>query len=251
MRVIRPNALNPTERRRARILALSMLAAGVLALEVAMLAPPVAATTGLLGASSALGIGVGSAWLVRAVRSNRGRNLGITVVDLLAPVFDDSYTLLVAPRLPVRDAARLDAVLVGPAGVRVITARDWEGRYRVRGRLWEFDARGAGGFIRCRTNPSFDAVAMAEGFTRWAAGVGLGELPTQPAVAFPLRRSTVVLEEPADEIVTTDNAPWWANTIGRVRRLDPVAGGRLIQAILDAADREAGRAPRAAMNRAA
>ena len=250
MRVIRPSALNPAERRRSRILALSMLAAGVLALEVAMLAPPGAATTGLLAASSALGIGVGSAWLVRAVRPNRTRDLGMALEELLTPVFDDTYTLLVAPRLPVRDAARLDGVLVGPAGVRVITARDWEGQYRVRGRIWEFDARGARGWVRCRTNPSFEAVALDEGFTRWTRATGLGDLPIHPAVAFPLRRSSVVLEEPADEIVTADNAPWWANTIGRVRRLDPVAGGRVIRAVLDAADREAGRAPRGVADRA-
>ena len=246
MRVIRPSSLNPTERRRSRILALSMLAAGILALEVAVLAPPVATTTGLLAASSALGIGVGSAWLVRAVRPNRTRDLGVALAELLTPVFDDTYTLLVAPRLPVRDAARLDGVLVGPAGVRVITTRDWEGHYRVRGRVWEFDARGARGWIRCRTNPSFDAVALAEGFTRWSRGSGLGELPIEPAVVFPRSRSAIVLEEPSDEIVTADNAPWWANSIGRARRLDPAAGGRVIGAVLDAADREAGRARRGA-----
>lgn len=250
MRVIRPSALNPIQRRRARILALSMLAAGVLALEVAMLAPPVAATTGLLAASSAMGIGVGSAWLVRALRPNRTRDLGIATVDLLAPAFDDSYTLLVAPRLPVRDAARLDAVLVGPAGIRVITARDWEGRYRVRGRIWEFDGGAARGWIRCRTNPSFDAVALAEGFTRWASESRLGELPMQPAVAFPLRRSAVVLEEPADEVVSADNAPWWANSIGRVQRLDAAAAARVVQAILDAAEGETRRAPHGVTERA-
>ena len=251
MLVIRPSALNPTERRRARLLAYSMLAAGVLALQVAMLAPPQPATTGLLAASSALGIGVGAAWLLRAVRPNRSRDIGIALVNLLSPAFDDTYTLLVAPRLPVRDAARLDGVLVGPAGVRVLTARDWEGRYRVRGRVWEFDARGRRGWIRCRTNPSFDAVGLADGFTRWASGAGLGDLHVKPAVAFPLARSTVVLEEPADEVVTRDNAPWWANTIGRVRRLDASAGARVIQSIMDAADREVGRVPHRVPDRAA
>jgi hypothetical protein len=37
-------------------------------------------------------------------------------------------------------------------------------------------------------------------------------------------------------VVTTDNAPWWANTIGRVRRLDPATSGRVVQAVLDAAE---------------
>lgn len=251
MRVIRPSSLNPTERRRAVLLACSMLSAGIIALQVAMLAPPIPMTTGVLAASAALGIGIGSAWLLRAVRPNRTRRLGTALIELLGPAFDDTYTLLVAPRLPVRDAQRLDGVLVGPAGVRVLTARDWQGRYRVRGRVWEFDARGARGWIRCRTNPSFDAVGLADGFTRWASGADLGDLPVKPAVAFPLSRSSVVLEEPADEIVTGDNAPWWANTIGRVRRLDPAVGARVIQSILDAADREVGRAPRRIPDRVA
>lgn len=251
MRVIRPMALATNERRRALVLALSMLAVGILAglltFVVAAGSSPVA--IGLMGAAAALGLGVGSAWLVRAIHPDRTRSLTSALVELLAPTFDDSYTLVVAPRLPIRDAIRLDGILVGPAGVRLLTGRDWEGRYRVRGRGWEFDAHGRRGWIRCRTNPSFDAEALAEGFTRWATESGFRDLPVRGAVAFPHRHSRVVLEEPLDEVVTTDNAPWWANTIGRVRRLDPPTAARLLESILDAAEHDARTAPAVAVNR--
>lgn len=239
MRVIRPSLLDGVARRRALVLAGSMLAVGVLAAQLAIVLDAPIGPTGLMGIVAAFGLGIGVAWLVRALRPDRTRAMGTALVELLRPAFDDAYTLVVAPRLPVRGAGRLDGILVGPAGVRVLTARDWEGRYRVRGRVWEFDAHGRRGWIRCRTNPSYEAVDLGEGVARWAASLGIGGLPVRPAIVFPHARSRIVLEEPEDEIVTHDNAPWWANTIGRVRRLDPAVGARLVEAVLDAAERPA------------
>jgi hypothetical protein len=215
-----------------------MLAAGIAAGGLALVtsSPPV---TGLLAMVAALGLGIGLAWLLRVMRPSRSRSLAGSLADLLATTFDDSYTLLVSPRLPIRDTERLDGVLIGPGGVRILTARDWHGRYRVRGRVWEFDARGNRGWIRCRTNPSFDANALRSGFLRWAADRGFRDLPLQAAVAFPMARSRVVLEEPEDEVITADNAPWWANSIGRVRRLDEPAAGQLAAAVIDEAERQA------------
>lgn len=242
MRVIRPSALDPVGRRRSLLLSLSMLAAGVIAGQLTLVSAA-APATGIMAGAAALGLGVGSAWLARAVRPNRTRELAAALIGILTPAFDDTYTLLVAPRLPIRDAERLDGILVGPGGVRVITARNWEGRYRVRGRVWEFDARGRRGWIRCRTNPSFEAGKLAEGFTRWLGQEGFGELPIRPTIAFPLTRSRIQLEEPSDEVITSDNAPWWANTIGRVRRVDAAQATRLVEAVLDGAERAAGRGP--------
>ena len=238
MRVIRPSALGVAERRRAIGLAVAMLVTGGAASVLAALGA--GGGTVVFAAVGAVGLGIGSAWLVRVLRPNRTRQLGGALVDRLAEALDDSYTLVVAPRLPIRDSLRLDGVLLGPGGVRVLTIRGWEGRYRVRGKVWEFDA-GRRGWIRCRTNPSFEAVALAEGVARWAADRGFHDLPLRATIAFPLRRSRLVLEEPADEILTSDNAPWWANSIGRVRRLDPALGGQLLETILDASEIEAAR----------
>jgi hypothetical protein len=237
MRVIRPQALLPGSRRRATLLALSMLAAGILAVELAAVGADTTTGAAIMALTAALGIGVGAAWLLRALRPDRSRAMAEALTALLATAFDDTYTLVVAPPLPVRDAARLDGILVGPGGVRVLTARDWEGRYRVRGRAWEFDARGRRGWIRCRTNPTFDAVALADGVVRWAKEAGLPDVPVRPTVAFPRPHSRIVLEEPAEEVVTVENAPWWANAIGRVRRIDPATSARVLEAVLDAAER--------------
>lgn len=239
MRVIRPRSLSASERRRSLALAVAMLVTGLLAGAIILAGAVGAVVTGVLAAVAALGIGVGGAWLVRVMRPNRSREIAARLGDLLAPAFDDSYTLLLAPRLPIRDTERLDGILIGPGGVRIITARDWHGRYRVRGRTWEFDAGSGRGWIRCRTNPSFDAGGLASGFVRWATDLGFRDLPLQPAIAFPQQHSRVVLEEPADEVVTGDNAPWWANRIGRVRRLDEAVGLRLAAAIIDEAERHA------------
>lgn len=243
MRVIRPQALVPGARRRSILLAACMLAVGMLAIELASLGIGSATAAALMGGTAAIGLGVGSAWLLRAVRPDRSRAMAEALTSLLTDVFDDTYTLVVAPVLPVRDVARLDGILVGPAGVRVLTARDWEGRYRVRGRTWEFDAHGRRGWIRCRTNPTFDAVALCDGVVRWAKETGLPDVAIHPAVAFPRSHSRIVLEEPDGEVISTENAPWWANTIGRVRRIDPATSARVLEAVLDAAERAGGVRP--------
>lgn len=236
MRVIRPKALSATARRRPMLLAVSMVVTGVLAMELTLVMSTTTIGAGLGAATAAIALGIGAAWLIRILRPNRSRQLTGAMTTLLAETFDDSYALVVAPRLPIRDAGRLDGILVGPAGVRVITVRDWIGRYRVRGRIWEFDTHGRKGWIRCRTNPSWDANSMCEGVARWARAVGLPDMPIRPAVVFPRRHSQIVLEEPEDEIVTADNAPWWANSIGRVRRMDASEAARLVEALLDAAE---------------
>ena len=53
---------------------------------------------------------------------------------------------------------------------------------------------------------------------------------------FPYAHSRVILEDPQGEVVTADNAPWWANRIGRVRRLDPERVARIVEAVLDATE---------------
>jgi hypothetical protein len=236
MRVIRPSALSANARRRPLLLAGSMLATGLLAVELTLLASRSASGAAIGAAASAIALGIGAAWLVRILRPDRSRQLTGALVSLLEGTLNDDYALVVAPRLAVRDAGRLDGILVGPAGVRVLTVRDWVGHYRVRGRVWEFDTHGRKGWIRCRTNPSWDANALCDGVTRWARGAGLPDLPMRPAVVFPRAHSRIVLEEPEDEIVTADNAPWWANSIGRVRRMDPADAARVVEAVLDAAE---------------
>ncbi len=243
MRVIRPRSLSSSERRRSLAFGVVTLATGMLAGVMTLVGLADATLTGVLAVVASLGIGIGGAWLVRVLRPDRSREIVSRLGTLLAPAFADDYTLLLGPRLPIRDTERLDGILIGPGGVRIITARDWHGRFRVRGRTWEFEAGGHRGWIRCRTNPSFDAGGLAGGFARWAADHGFADLPLEPALAFPLSHSRVVLEEPEIEVVTSDNAPWWANRIGRVKRLDEAIGLRLATAIIEAAELQAIRKP--------
>jgi hypothetical protein len=238
MRVIRPRALSAPARRRPVLLAVSMVVTGLLAMELTVMASRTTTGAAIGAITSAVALGVGAAMLLRILQANPSRQMTEAMADLLGGTFDDSYALIVAPRLAVRDAARLHGILAGPAGVRVLTARDWVGRYRVRGRIWEFDTHGRKGWIRCRTNPSWDANTLRDGVARWAHEVGLPDLPMRPAVVFPRSHSQIVLEEPEDEIVTADNAPWWANSIGRVRRMDPAETARFVEAVLDAAEPE-------------
>lgn len=242
MRVIRPAALVHHRRRRQLLLASSMLATGILAAEVAVIGSgAMMGPTGLMAITAAIGLGIGCAWLARVVAPDRMRSATGLLESLLTPVFDDSYTLVLGPRLMIRDAVRLDGLLIGPGGVRALTVRDWVGRYRVRGRAWEFHGGRRRGWIRCRTNPSFEAVKLGEGVTRWATQAGMPNVPVRGAVAFPRRASRIVLEEPDDEIVTSENGPWWGNAIGRTRRLDPAVGATFLAAVLDAAETQMAR----------
>jgi len=235
MRLIRP-APRRDERRAAIARSLAMLAVGLVAIGLmAVLPGDRIGGLALLGIAAALGIGIGLAWLIRAL-SSEPRQLGDDLVRLLAPAFDDLYVLILSPRLP-GVPSDLAALLVGPAGVRALIVRRWRGRYRVRGRRWEYDTRSRRGWIPCRTNPSFDGDAVAEAVARWAGGaVDEASLPVAPAVAFPRPWSVIILEEPEGEIVTSDNAPWWAQSIGRVQKMDQQRVARFVQGVVDAVE---------------
>jgi hypothetical protein len=57
-------------------------------------------------------------------------------------------------------------------------------------------------------------------------------LPIEAAIAFPDRHSRIELtSDPVMEVVTIDNAPWWAKRVGRVRQLDGRSAGRLLEAL--------------------
>jgi len=241
-------------RTHALTVALGMLIVGFTALVlVALLPSNRVVAVALMGVSAALGIGVGTAMVWREARAARRRRneTGDDIARLLAPTLDDSYTLVLAPRLP-GVPGDLAALLVGPAGVRALIARRWRGRFRVRGRGWELDTRSRAGWIPTLTNPSFDADAVADAVGRWSrAAVDDPSVAVTPAIAFPRPHSTVVLEEPAGEIVTTDNAPWWAQSIGRVQRIDAQRAARFVEAVLSASEAEATGAARSAAPRVA
>jgi hypothetical protein len=241
-------------RTNALAVALGMLVVGGTAVVLMALIPANrVAAIAMLGLSAALGLGVGAAMIWREARSGRRwrKEVGEDIVRLLGPALDDSYTLVLAPRLP-GVPADLAALLVGPAGVRALIARRWRGRYRVRGRGWELDTQSRAGWIPTMTNPSFDADAVADAVTRWSrTAMDDPSVGITPAIAFPRPFSSVVLEEPAGEIVTTDNAPWWAQTIGRVQRLDAHRAARFIEAVLSASEAEATGAARSAAPRIA
>ncbi|MGZ6256543.1 MAG: hypothetical protein ACXWMB_05965 [Candidatus Limnocylindria bacterium] len=253
MRLIHPVFIRGM-RTNALAVALAMMVVGGTALVLMALLPSNRpAALALLGLSAALGFGVGGAmvWRERGAARRRRDEIGDDLARLLAPALDDSYTLVLAPRLP-GVPADLAALLVGPAGVRALVARRWRGQYRVRGRGWETDTRSRAGWIPTLTNPSFDADAVADAVARWTRGAvedpGIG---ITPAVAFPRPFSKVVLEEPIGEIVTTDNAPWWAHSIGRVQRIDAQRAARFVEAVLSASEAEAVRGSRSATPRVA
>ena len=138
-------------------------------------------------------------------------------------------------RAPIRGARELDGLLVGPAGIRVMTVRDWDGPLpRPRAAGGSSMPAGAA-WIPCRTNPSFDAVRLAEGVARWAERPWARDLP--------MRGGGLPAGALADRARGAGRGgrdgrqrPWWANAIGRCRRLDPSAGEAFVTAVLDAAD---------------
>ncbi len=243
MRLIHPAGArqNPDH---ALAVSLAMLLVGGTSLVLMGLLPPTrTGPIALMSLSAALALGVGSAMVARGVFDIRHRReeMGYDLGRLLAPAFDDSYVLVLAPRLP-EVSNDLTALLVGPSGVRAIIARRWEGRFRVRGRGWEVDTHSRDGWIPTPSNPSFDADTVSEAVARWTqATIHDPTVSITPAIVFPKRYSTVVLEEPLGEVVTTDNAPWWAQRIGRVQRLDPKRAARFVEAVLSASETEASR----------
>ena len=253
MRLIHPARLRGL-RGNSLAVGLAMLIVGSIAiLLMAFMPADRVAPIALLGLSAALALGIGGATAWRSLANARRTSVGSSddLARLMAPVFDDTYTLVLSPRLP-GVPNDLSALLIGPPGVRALIARRWRGRYRVRGRGWEFDTRSRAGWIPTLTNPSFDADGVADAVARWSRdALDDQTITVSPAIAFPRAHSVVVLEEPDGEVVTTDNAPWWAQSIGRVQRLDAVRAARFVEAVLSASEVEATNRARAAAPRVA
>lgn len=235
MRLIRPRT--PRNDRRPLLVALLMLAVGALAAGLVVRFPDASQAAGPLALAAALGLGIGVAWLGRAIGRRPSSPVSDELARLLGGTFDDSWVLITEPRLPgvARD---LSGLLIGPAGVRALVVRRWRGRYRVRERGWEYDTRDRRrGWIRCRTNPTFDAESVAGAVAAWARATDLDpHLTVVGAVAFPYAHSRITLEEPDGEVITTENAPWWANSIGRVRRMDPTRVASVMEAVMAATE---------------
>jgi hypothetical protein len=232
MRVIRAGRPGAAPFRR-HAPALVILLVGAVAAALALTAPRDRPDgLAVLAIAAVLGLGVGAALLADARRVKRLRS-NADLVRLLGGTLDDAYILILDPRLP-DVPSEVAALLVGPPGVFGILVRRWSGRYRVRGRGWEYDTRGRGGWIACRTNPTQEAGEARRAVARWAASIGAPNLPVEAAVAFPSRASRVVLEEPDAEVITVENAPWWANRVGRLQRMDALRAVRVTEAIIEA-----------------
>lgn len=216
-----------------------MLVVGAIAAVLAIAAPAHREEgNAVLAIAAALGLGTGAVMLARSLR-NRRHDGGDDLVRLLSATLDDSYMLMLHPRLP-GVPIDLEALLAGPPGIRAIVVRRWEGRYRVRINTWEFDTRGRGGWIPCDTNPSFEAVTARNAVVAWSREATTEQnLPIEPAIAFPSRRSQLILEEPDVEVVAADNAPWWANRIGRVQRMDAARVVAFAEAVIRASREQA------------
>lgn len=224
--------------RRSEVTAAAFGAVGIVAAVLVLIAPPASARSGsglgLVAAVAGLAIGIALALAWRAIAGRAPTAADDDLERLLGPLFDDSYVLIASPRIPGR-SADLAALLVGPPGVRALLARGWHGHYRVSGKRWEYDTHSRRGWIVCRTNPTWDAASVREAVVRWARDAGLeANLPIEAAVAFPRRETRVVLEEPTIEVVTRDNAPWWAARIARAQRIDAARVERFVQAVLAA-----------------
>lgn len=240
MRVIRaaPPAAPAAPWRRPGVLAGAFAATGLVAMLVVLLAPRSGdrSALGLIAAAGGLAIGIGLAIAWRGYQQRQPRPADDDLADLLGPLFDDSYVLLASPRIPAR-TGDLAALLVGPPGIRAILARAWDGHYRLAGKRWEYDTRSRRGWIACRTNPTWEAARVREAVARWAREAGLeAGLPIEATVVFPRRESSVTLEEPVTEVVTRDNAPWWAGRIGRTQRLDAMRVERVVRAVVEASE---------------
>ena len=253
MRVIRL-AAKPAARRGAAVLAAVMLAVGAVAAVLAIVAPTRREeASAVLAVAAALGLGVGAGMLAQTFRERKSRG-SEDLVRLLGATLDDTYLLMLRPRLP-GVPSDLEALLAGPPGIRALIVRRWQGRYRVRTNTWEFDTRGRRGWIPCITNPSFEAGAARHAVVRWAReSTTEVNPPIEAAVAFPSPRSHLVLEEPDVEVITAENAPWWANGIGRVQRMDAARVVAFAEAVMEASRKQADRPsvkPKAPTRRAA
>jgi hypothetical protein len=170
-------------------------------------------------------------WLATVGRGRGAAGHAEALERLLAPVLDDAYVLVLAPQIPGVDHG-LHGLLVGPGGVRALLVRNWHGQFRQRGRLWEFNARGRRGWVACRTDPTRDAKRIVDQVGTWMKEALGTQFPIEATIAFPDRRSQVeLLDNPVTEVVTLDNAPWWANRLTRIRRLDGRSAGRLLEAL--------------------
>ena len=233
MRVIRVGPSTPSARVRVRRASLWLALMGVPAACAGLVLAIPPASRPLAGVALAVGL-TASVWLL----VGQLRELGAGKRDLerlLAPLFGDDYLLLLG--VPVPELREPATLLIGPAGVRAILASRLEGSFRLRGRSWEVRTDDA--WVAFGRGPTLAAAQLRDAVERWLAGIWEERvLAIGATVVFPRRAARVVLEEPEVEVVTCDNAPWWAQRIGRTQRLDALRAGRLVEAVLSASSRE-------------
>jgi hypothetical protein len=171
------------------------------------------------------------AWLPTDPEERAAADEAKALERLLDPVLSDAYVLILSPEIPGVDRS-LRGLLIGPGGVRALLVRRWNGHFRQRGRAWEYDARGRRGWIPCRTDPTHDGRQVLGQLTTWMRDNLGTTLPVEATIAFPDRHSRIELtNDPVTEVVTLDNAPWWANRLAKARRMDERSAGRLLEAL--------------------
>jgi hypothetical protein len=118
------------------------------------------------------------------------------LVQTLADELDDAYTLFRGVLLP-RATDAIDAVLVGPFGVLVVTIYEYKGTYACDGDEWFYSPDNGQSWQLSTENPVKQVLYDHIQLKAYLDREGLRGVPFEKAVVFPNSKTQVVPQQPA------------------------------------------------------
>jgi hypothetical protein len=150
------------------------------------------------------------------------------ISDRLGKGLANDYTLLRNVLIPGTGLIA-SMILVGPQGVRAITASPLRGVYRAKGEEWLVQS--AGGFRNSNPNLQHMAVTTAEVILRYLHERGYSLPEVEPVLAFSNPRAHVDAAHPNARIVQADGVDHLA---ANLRQLPPIMDGEDVNLVVDA-----------------
>ena len=150
------------------------------------------------------------------------------VSDRLGKGLTNEYTLLRNVLIPGTGLIA-SMILVGPQGVRAITASPLRGVYRAKGEEWLVQA--SGGFRKSNPNLQQMAVTTAEVIHQYLRERGYNLPEVEPVLVFSNPRAHVDAAHPRARIVQADGVDHLA---ANLRQLPPIMDGEDVNVVVEA-----------------
>lgn len=164
--------------------------------------------------------------LEKQIRLYRKGEQGETsVVEVMQQTLDGNWHLFRNLKLPGRDKADIDLILVGPSGVIAIEVKYWSGVYRNTGDTWQ--RKTGAGWQTARKSPSEQARRNAGALASFLKADGISQW-VEPVVIWSNPESPLTVDNPGVAVWTLEHISAALADLPRQRPIDEQVLSRII-----------------------